>query len=193
MPAVEALNQIRRQRFSVLHQGLHLGVLSSLMREFQKIRDVYCWGSNLFFNTLGQSGLGCVEIQGWVMKATVTVLRPKDRLCQDGAPVAAMYRDMGTTAAEQVVTRALGELALAMSGLAAQVKSHDLRDLARQLRRLQRLSEQLGLLSLCQVAGDVRACVEYGDVTAFSAVWARLLRVAERSLVTEKDILDQSL
>ncbi len=105
--------------------------------------------------------------------------------------MAAMYRDMGTIAAEQVVTRALGELALAMSGLAAQVKSQDLRDLSRQLRRLQRLSEQLGMVSLGQVAGDVRACVEYGDITAFSAVWARLLRVAERSLITEKGMIDQ--
>lgn len=126
------------------------------------------------------------------MTATVTVLRPKDQVRQDAEPVAAMYRDMGTAAAEQVVTRALGELALTMSGLAEQVRSHEMRDLARQLRRLQRMSEQLGMVSLGLVASDVRLCLEGSDVTAFSAVWARLMRVAERSLAVDRDLLDQS-
>ncbi|MDZ4095477.1 MAG: hypothetical protein U1D35_11300 [Paracoccaceae bacterium] len=127
------------------------------------------------------------------MNATVTVLRPQDRVRQDVEPVAAMYRDMGTLAAEQVVTRALGELALTMSGLAQQVRTHELSDLARQLRRLQRMSEQLGLVSLGLVAGDVRKCLDIGDATAFAAVWARLMRVAERSLAPDKDLLDQSV
>lgn len=127
------------------------------------------------------------------MTTTVTVLRPKDRVRQDAEPVAAMYRDMGTLAAEQVVTRALGELALTMSGLSSQVRRHDLQDLGRHLRRLQRMAEQLGLVSLGLVAGDVRSCLDNGDATAFSAVWARLIRVAERSLAPDKDLLDQSI
>ncbi|MFD1807673.1 hypothetical protein ACFSHQ_04440 [Gemmobacter lanyuensis] len=40
-----------------------------------------------------------------------------------------------------------------MSGLAAQVRAHEMQDLARPLRRLQRMSDQLGLISLAQVAG----------------------------------------
>lgn len=127
------------------------------------------------------------------MTGKVTVLRPLERLCQDAEPVAVMYRDMGTKAAEQVVTRALGELALTMSGLAQQVRAHDLTDLSRQLRRLQRMSEQLGMVSLGLVASDVRSCLEVGDVTAFSAVWARLIRVAERSLSSDKGLLDQTI
>jgi len=127
------------------------------------------------------------------MTGTIAVLRPLERLRQDAAPVAVMYRDLGTAQAEQVVTRALGELALTMSGLAHQVRAHDLNDLARQLRRLQRMSEQLGMISLGLVAGDVRLCLEGGDVTAFAAVWARLMRVAERSLAADRDLLDQTI
>lgn len=123
----------------------------------------------------------------------VTVLRPKDWVRQDAEPIATIYRNLGTSAAEQVVTRALGELALTMAGLAQQVKAHDLADLSRQLRRLQRMADHLGMVSLGLVASDVRNCLETGDVTAFSAVWARLLRVAERSLATDKDVLDQSI
>ena len=122
----------------------------------------------------------------------VVALRPNDRVRQDAEPIATIYRNLGTASAEQVVTRALGELALTMSGMVNRVKDNDLSDLSRQLRRLQRMSENLGLVSLATIAGDVQTCMETSDVTGFSAVWARLLRVAERSLTTDKDLLGQT-
>jgi hypothetical protein len=118
----------------------------------------------------------------------VVALRPNDRVRQDAEPIATIYRNLGTTSAEQVVTRALTELAVTMSGLAAQVQARDLANMTRQLRRLQRMSENLGLVSLGLIAADVSACLERSDVTAFSAVWARLLRVAERSLSADRGI-----
>ena len=123
----------------------------------------------------------------------VTALQPNEQLYQNAEPVAAMYRDLGTAQAEQVVSRALGELALTMSALVTQVRAHDLADLPRQLRRLQRMSDQLGMVSLGLVAADARICLDQVDATAFSAVWARLLRVAERSLAGDKDRLDQTV
>ncbi len=107
--------------------------------------------------------------------------------------VAAIYRDMGKQAADQVVNRAKGEVALTMAGLVGRVQSRDLSDVGRQLRRLQRLSAPLGMVSLAQVAQDARGCLDAGDATAFSAVWARLVRVAEGSLVAGRDALDQSV
>lgn len=127
------------------------------------------------------------------MKCMITALRPKEQVCQDAEPIAAMYREMGTQAAEQVVNRAFGELALTMASLAAQVRAHDVTDLGRQLRRLQRMSEHLGMVSLGLVASDARQCIDSGDGTAFAAVWARLIRVAERSLAGDKDLLDQTV
>lgn len=122
----------------------------------------------------------------------VTALQPVERVRQDGEAIAVIYRNLGTATAEQMVTRALGELALAMAGIAAQVKARHLADLARQLRRLQRMAENLGMISLAQVAGDALDCLERCDSTAFSAVWARLLRVAERCLATDKGFADLS-
>ena len=106
---------------------------------------------------------------------------------QDVEAIALIYRNLGAPVAEQMVTRALGELALTMAGIAEKVRAQELRDLARQLGRLRRLAADLGLLTLATVAGDARTCLERAEGTAFSAVWARLLRVAERSLATDKD------
>lgn len=125
------------------------------------------------------------------MSGTVLAFRPKDRICQDAEPIALIYRSMGTKAAEEVVNRALAELAVTMAGMAHLVRDKNLLDLARQLRRLERMAVQLGLVSLGQVAENVRSCLEAGDLTAFAAVWARLIRVAEVSLATEKGALDQ--
>ena len=122
----------------------------------------------------------------------VVMLRPDDRVRQDAEPIATIYRTLGAASAEQVVTRALTELALTMAGLASQVKARELSDMDRQLRRLQRMSENLGLVSLGKIAGDVRECLTRSDAASFSAVWARLLRVAERSLATDREFLGQT-
>lgn len=163
------------------------------MLQSRQIRAISSGQGNVFFSTTAQDGLGCDERVCAAMLNNVFVLRPNDRVRQDAEPIATIYRNLGTASAEQVVTRALGELALTMAGLANQVRDHDLGDLSRQLRKLQRMAENLGLVSLGTVAGDVRTCLERTDVTAFSAVWARLLRVAERSLATDRGLMDQTL
>lgn len=125
------------------------------------------------------------------MTDLVLALRPKERVRQDSEPIALMYRNMGTAAAEEVVSRALSELALTMADLARRVRQQDRQSLARQSRRLQRMAEQLGMVSLGQVAGDLRDCLEREDAVAFAAVWARILRVAEGSLATDEGRIDR--
>jgi hypothetical protein len=127
------------------------------------------------------------------MMGEIATLRPRETVRQDVEAIAVIYRNLGAPVAEQMVTRALGELALTMAGIAEKVQAQELRDLARQLGRLGRLAADLGLLSLSTVAGDAKTCLERADSTAFSAVWARLLRVAERSLSAEVGLADQSV
>lgn len=122
----------------------------------------------------------------------VFAIRLKERVKQDAEPIATIYRNLGAASAEQVVTRALTELAMTMAGLASQIRKHELTDVDRQLRRLQRMSENLGMVSLGLIAGDVRLCLGQGDVTGFSAVWARLIRVAERTLATDRELLGKT-
>ncbi|MGV8950164.1 MAG: hypothetical protein ACOH2M_03600 [Cypionkella sp.] len=123
----------------------------------------------------------------------VVALRLKERVRQDVEPIATIYRNLGTTSAEGVVTRALSELALSMSGLANQVRNHQMGDLVQQLRRLGRMAENLGMVSLATVSIDLSTCIDRQDPTAFAAVWARMLRIAERCLSVEPDVLDQTL
>jgi len=127
------------------------------------------------------------------MMGEIATLRPREVVRQDVEAIAVIYRNLGAPVAEQMVTRALGELALTMAGIAEKVRAQELRDLARQLGRLGRLAADLGLLTLAMVAGDAKTCLERAESTAFSAVWARLLRVAERSLAADMGLVDQSV
>jgi hypothetical protein len=122
----------------------------------------------------------------------VTALTPREVVRQDVEAIAVIYRNLGAPTGEKMVTRALGELALTMARLAETVRSQDLRDVADHLVRLSRLADDLGLVSLAAVARDSRLCLERADSTGFAAVWARLVRVAERSLSPHPGIADLS-
>jgi hypothetical protein len=131
--------------------------------------------------------------ENWVFEmGEIAALRPREVVRQDVEAIAVIYRNLGAPVAEQMVTRALGELALTMAGIAEKVRAQELRDLSRQLARLGRMSADLGLLTLATVASDARTCLERADGTAFSAVWARLIRVAERSLANEVGLADRT-
>ena len=62
----------------------------------------------------------------------IATLRPRETVRQDVEAIAVIYRNLGAPVAEQMVTRALGELALTMAGIAEKVQAQELRDLARQ-------------------------------------------------------------
>lgn len=152
---------------------------------------LHLWGQrNQFFSMAAQSGVGCARSWVYAM-GEISILRPRDVVRQDVEAIAVIYRNLGAPVAEQMVTRALGELALTMAGIAEKVRLQELRDLAQQLGRLTRLAGDLGLSTLATVARDAKICLEGADSTAFSAVWARLLRVAERSLVLQVAPADQ--
>ena len=69
------------------------------------------------------------------MMGEIATLRPREVVRQDVEAIAVIYRNLGAPVAEQMVTRALGELALTMAGIAEKVQAQELRDLARQLGR----------------------------------------------------------
>jgi len=148
--------------------------------------------ANLLFSIGVQIGLGCEITGDNMVSGNVVPLRMMEDPHQDSEQIAMIYRSLGSASAEQVIARALGELAFAMSALADRIKAHELGDLMRRLKRLQQMAENLGLLTLAQVAIDLGHCLNRKDSTAFAAVWARLLRIAEHTLSFDREKYDQS-
>ncbi|MDZ7904515.1 MAG: hypothetical protein U5N55_01065 [Cypionkella sp.] len=122
--------------------------------------------------------------------AVVMALRPKECPQQDIDHIASIYRNLSPTAAQQVVASALAELAQMMATVGERIAAHDLRDLQRSLRQLQRMAQNLGLITLAKVSGDLSLCLQHSDATAFAAVWARLLRVVDCTLTFDQEMQD---
>ena len=125
-------------------------------------------------------------------RAVVLALTPKENPRLDLEQISSIYRNLSSQAADQVVTRALGELGLQMAKLAERIAQHQMGDLLRRLKRLDRMAQNLGLKTLSTVAQDLANCLERGDTTAFAAVWARLLREADCTLTLDQDLHDQT-
>jgi hypothetical protein len=117
------------------------------------------------------------------MTSGVVTLHPQERVDEDEGAILAIFDRLGPDPGAKLVTRAVGELAMAVTVMCAQVERHELDSLPRSLKRMQAMATGVGLVSLAQVAEDAREVLLRGDATAFAAVWARLVRVAERSLV----------
>lgn len=114
------------------------------------------------------------------MASMVVALTPRERLREDTKAITEICDRLGPDTAARVVSGAVEELAVSVAALATRVRLDDPKELHWQSRHLQKLALGLGLISLANVASDLRH--SHGDPTAFAAVCARLLRVASGSL-----------
>jgi hypothetical protein len=116
------------------------------------------------------------------MAAVVTHLCPRERVWLDPARIGALYAQLGGVEVQALLDRAMGELAGVHDDLTRQYANRDLDGFARNLRKLRRIAEHLGLTTVGTVAGDVCACLDRGDATALAATWSRLSRSAAQAL-----------
>lgn len=93
-----------------------------------------------------------------------------------------LYAQLGQHAAEDVVCRALEEMAARLTHIDKSYRAGDWEDLRKNARGLGAIADQLGITVLAKVARDVKTCVEMGDPVALAATLARLMRVGESSL-----------
>lgn len=127
------------------------------------------------------------------MAASIVALRHHENVKQDLSRISVIYKDLGANAADQVVARALGEMAHTMKLVTEMVSEEQLEKAPRHFKRLKLLAENLGMTSLAVAAEAVRDCLEKHDMVAFSAAWARLLRIGEASLISNEDEADQPI
>ena len=108
----------------------------------------------------------------------------------DQERLGALYSQLGEASAEDIVCRALEELALRMSHCDRLYREQNWPDLLKNTRSLIAIADQIGMQKLAQVAGDVTRCIDAGDTNGLAATLSRLLRIGEKSLTTIWDMQD---
>ncbi|SMC53322.1 hypothetical protein SAMN06295998_102242 [Primorskyibacter flagellatus] len=123
----------------------------------------------------------------------VTLLAYSEPVRMESEQLDGLYSQLGVSGAEDVVCRAMEEIALRMNKAVRQFGDGELEDLRKNARSLVSIADQIGLSGLSTTARDVTHCIDDGDHVALSAVLNRFLRVGERSLTAIWDLRDISI
>ncbi len=123
----------------------------------------------------------------------VTVLKYSEIVRVDPRRVEELHKQLGESGAEDVICRALEELASRLSRAERcyrEARHHEMRKAARSVVAI---ADQIGMSLLAKVALDVALCIDAGDGVALSATMTRLLRIGESSLTEIWDLQDLSI
>ncbi len=101
-----------------------------------------------------------------------------------------LYAQLGEAGAEDVVCRAIEELAVRLTHCERLWRQDNMVDLRKNARSLIAISEQIGMNAMASIARDVTVSVDNEDAPAVAAILFRLLRVGERSLTAVWDQQD---
>ena len=120
-------------------------------------------------------------------------LKPAEQIRVDSEQLSGLYTNLGEVAAEDIVCRAMEELALRLAHCDRLYRGNDLRGLRKSSKSLVAIAEQIGMNKLARVALCVTDCVDAEDTIALSAVFSRLLRTGEASLTAIWDLQDLTI
>lgn len=127
------------------------------------------------------------------MVEQVVILMQDERVRLDQDRLGTLYAQLGEAGAEDVVCRAMEELAARLTHAAQVYQQGQMEDLRKCVRSMAAIADQIGMLMLARVARDVTACIDAGDANAIAATLARLMRISERSLTAVWDLRDMTL
>ena len=130
---------------------------------------------------------GCLKVSEM---DRVLKIRLCEKVCVDQDRLSALYAELGEAGAEDVVCRAMEELALRLSHCSRLHAAGELNELRKCVRSLIAISEQIGMLLLAQVSKDVIFTIDDSNHAAIAATLARLLRIGEQSLTAIWDLQD---
>lgn len=123
----------------------------------------------------------------------ITQLKPTEQVRVDSDQLSGLYANLGEVAAEDVVCRAMEELALRLAHCDRLYRNEQWVELRKSSRSLIAIADQIGMGKLSRVAGDVTECIDTHDHTALSATLSRLLRIGEGSLSAIWDLQDLTI
>ena len=134
------------------------------------------WGSA----TLGEQRVTKVN--------NITQLRLKEHVQVDHDRLNAIYSEMDHVSAEDMVCRAMEELALRMAHCDRHYRAFEFEELRKSSRSLIAIADQIGMTVMARVARDVSECANLQDPVPLAATLARLMRTGEESLTAIWDI-----
>ncbi|MEO9779236.1 MAG: hypothetical protein ABJH07_14770 [Sedimentitalea sp.] len=123
----------------------------------------------------------------------ITTLTPAETVRLDRDRLNALYVQLGEAGAEDVVCRAIEELAVRLAHCERCWRQGQIADLRKNARSLIAISEQIGMCEITRVAADVTATIDNGDDAARAATLFRLIRLGDRSLTAVWNLRDLSL
>ncbi len=128
-----------------------------------------------------------------IVVATVITLEQNEAVRLDPDRLGGLYLQLGEAGAEDVVCRAIEELAVRLAHCERLWHQQDRTGLRKCTRSLIAIADQIGMTVLARVSGDVTRAIDNGDSAALGATLFRLLRVGERSLTAVWDLQDLSV
>jgi hypothetical protein len=123
----------------------------------------------------------------------ITHINPREAVAVNNDRLGALYAQLGDVSAEDVLCRAMEELALRMSHCERLFRADDFDALRKSARSLIAIAEQIGMDILARVAADVTYCIDRRDTVALAATLNRLMRTGEGSLTAVWDLQDITL
>lgn len=123
----------------------------------------------------------------------VIFLKPDEQVRLDAERLGELYLQMGEAGAEEVVCRAIDELACRLGKCHRLWCQQDASALRKSARSLIAIADQIGMAALARVARQVTDAVDGGDPVAVAATLSRLIRTGERSLTAVWDLQDLSV
>ncbi|WP_146584808.1 hypothetical protein [Puniceibacterium confluentis] len=123
----------------------------------------------------------------------VTVLAPLENARLDPDRLDALYSQLGPNAAEDVLCRAMEELAVRLAHIDRLFRQGDWKEMRKNTRALLAIAEQIGMMGLARVGSCVVGCIDDGDRVALAATLFRLTRLGEQSLTAVWDLQDLSI
>ena len=110
------------------------------------------------------------------------MLKQNEVVHLDSDQLEKLFEQLGEAGAEDVVCRALEELAVRLTHAERCWREGGNADMRKSTRSLVAIAEQIGMNTLARVAMDVIVCVDRGDQIAVAATLTRLIRIGESSL-----------
>ena len=127
------------------------------------------------------------------MVANILTVMHNETVRLDPGKLSELYAQLGEAGAEDVVCRAIEELAVRLSHCERLWRQCDLLNLRKSARSLIAIADQIGMSTMAGIARDVTQVIDSEDQPAIAATLFRLLRVGEKSLTAVWEQQDLSV